>query len=386
MTPSTHPLTAAKFLELSADIAYRLSGRAFDPRTLLSLILEGAVSVPVAEDVLAQAISVVCTGYGDQRRKLGPMAVVHPIRVAAILSRVTRDPTMMDLLGAILHDRDEDLTQDLIGDERWAAMSTEMDALTASLDTSHSWYLGERIALLTCEDGGNYCAYLMDLMEHSASMPDLIRVKLADRLDNTLDVGVTQHGIPGSGVFSAIFNVMFLPGFQGFPVPVSYVPLSTIEGAQILANLFKNAEFLSLLRSGKAAMTGTTHRLYDALIRGSTVITQNLIQDTITTSLSVPEQREAVEEVLAYCQSGGLTEVREGGAHQLDGIFLDLYGAKSGRKDRLRQIFADKQYLARIGMVFLAVFSSFMSDPAYTIRGVDRNGLHPVGSSQPDPE
>ncbi len=120
MSPE-NTLTPEKFLETSADISYRLSGGAFDPRMLLDLILEGAVKTPCSVDILTKAVSVVRAGYGDQRRKMGPLAVLHPLRVAAILSRVTHDPTMMDLLCALLHDRDEDLTEDQWNDyPAWA--------------------------------------------------------------------------------------------------------------------------------------------------------------------------------------------------------------------------------------------------------------------------
>lgn len=375
MSPE-HAVTPSKFLELSADISYRLSGRAFDPRMVLDLILEDAVACPCSETILTKAIAVAVAGYGDNRRKMGPLAVLHPIRVAAVLSRVTRDPSVLDLLGALLHDRDEDLTLDQIGQERWDRMQIEMADLGRMLDPNHCWFLGERLGLLTLREGQEYCQYLANIMHQAGRMPDLIRVKLADRLDNTLDVGVSHHGIPTMGVFGTIFDLLFLPEFQGVQAPASYVPITEEEGTQMLANLFKNAAFLSLLRSELCPMAGTTSRLHDALIRASTRISQFLVQDTFTMYLDVGQQKTSVEEVLKYCQGGGLHEIKPSGGYSLDGIFVDLYGAKKGRRDRLKGAFRDKTRLAQVGLVFLAVFANFLADPGYTIKGVDSSGVH----------
>ena len=376
MTHLEH-LTPETFLELSADISYRLSGRAFDPRMLLDLILEGAVKAPCDENILIQAISVVHAGYGDSRRKMGPLAVVHPLRVAALLSRVTHDPSTLDLLGAILHDRDEDLTEGQLEPDNWTKMQREMANLTRLLDSQQQWFLGERISLLTHhKETMHYCQYLAELLTHSSEMPDLIRVKLADRLDNTLDIGVSSHGLPESGLFGTLFDLLFLPNFNGFPTPASYIPISEPEGTQILANIFKNAEFLSLLRSEQVQLEGTTRKLYQALVRASIRITKYLVQDTFL-DLPVIEQRAAVADVQFYCQAGGLQEVRGSEGHPLDGLFLGIYGCEDGRKGRLRELLTgDKTRLARVALVFLAVFANFLADPSYTIKGIDRHGTH----------
>jgi len=370
-----HEMSPERFLEMSADISYRLSGRAFDPRTLLDLILEDAVACPCSESILIHAIAVVVAGYGDSRRRMGPLAAIHPLRVAAILSRVTRDPTVMDLLAALLHDRDEDLTRDEIGEERWTEMQAKMSALVQNLDERHCWYLGERLDILTLREGQDYCQYLANLMGHAGRMPDLIRVKLADRLDNTLDVGVSHHGIPSMGVFGTVFDLLFLPDFQGIPAPDSYVPITEEEGVQMLANLFKNSAFLSLLRSEHCQMEGTTRRLYNTLVRASTRIAQYLVQDTFATAVDIDEQRAITQKVLDYCRSGGLTAVRPGKDHSLDGMFLEIYGSKKGRRDRLKALFADKSHLGAVALVFVAVFSNFLANPAYTIQGISATGV-----------
>jgi hypothetical protein len=367
----------ALFLEMSADISYRLSGTAFDPRALLDIIFLGVDHSPCDEALLVRAISVLRMGYGDRRRKLGPLAVVHPIRTTALLARITHDPSTLDLIGALLHDKDEDLLRPALGDDRWGAMTKEFGVLDGMLDEAHRWYLGERMALLTRTPDMSYCSYLVRLLGQSGQMPDLLRVKLADRLDNTLDVGTNLHGIPGQGVFGVIFDILFLPCYTGLHVPSRYVPLIEAEGVQILANLFKNAMFVSLLRSEKCSLVGSTSRLCCSLLTASIRIAQFIVHDAFG-SLDSREQRTAVREVMAYCSAGGLSAVRKVGTHPLDGLFLGRYGDTEGRKSRLREVFFDRPLFARVGLVFLALFSNFFNDPNYLIEGIGQDGVWAV--------
>jgi hypothetical protein len=379
--PFTGPehLTPDQFLAISADLAYRLSGTAFDPRTLLEPILEGIITVPCSTELLLQAIKIIHIGYGDRRRRLGPLAVLHPLRVTVIIARLTKNPSTLDLLGSLLHDRDEDLTVKNIGDDkRWIEMKNEMDKLLGMLDEQHRWYLGERLDCLTIKHKQEYCEYLSKLMNTSRKMPDLIRIKLADRLDNTLDIGVFKHGIAGRGAYGTIFDLLFLPSFEGFKAPASYVPLTEGEGVQILANIFKNAEFLSILRAEKIRVEGATEILYNALLAASTRITRNIIQDILVTSLSVAEQREIVVEVQDYSLNGGLQSVRDEGSSPLDGLFLKQYGGKEGRRKRLLEIYKNKAMVLRIAVAFLAVFANFKVNPNYFIQGLDGSGFHPI--------
>ena len=287
---------------------------------------------------------------------------------------MTGDPSQADLLATLLHDRDEDLTEEIIGTKQFGSMQVEMHQLQSLLTPDERWFLGERLALLTHRPEHTYNEYLARLMEQSQQMPDLLRAKLADRLDNTLDVGVNLHGLPDHGAYGNVFDLMFLPGYPGLKAPESYVPLSAAEIRQILANLFKNAEFVNLLRTEGCFMAGTTKFLAHDIVVASTRIARFLLQDALVT-LQVAEQRGVVDAVHHYCAGGGLTGVYQEGRHRFDGLFL---GNKQQRKDRIGVMVTDRQTRAEIALLFLTVFSAFRTDPGYQIQGIDRSGVRAV--------
>ena len=371
-------VTPAQYLSLSEAIAYRLSATTGDPRMLLNLILEG-IEAPCDPAILIQAIKVILIGYGSKRRKMGPLAVIHPLRAMALRARAPGSLTMLALILLALHDRDEDLTEVAIGTEQFHSMMEEMDKLNAMLTPEQRWLLGERVNLMTHKGEHTYNEYLAEIMSKSQLMPDLIEGKLTDRLDNTLDVGVSLHGVPGQGAFGTIFDVLFLPTYPGLKAPSNYIPLADNESRQILANLFKNAEFVNLLRTEGCFLEGTSRYLRDEVITASLRITRFLVQDAFARIGSF-EQKAATLEVLGYCQSGGLAAVYAPGrapekGASLDGLFA---GSKSERKDKILSLVTDSSRLARVAVLFLAVFASFRSDPTYQIRGIDRRGVRPV--------
>ena len=104
------------------------------------------------------------------------------------------------------------------------------------------------------------------------------------------------------------------------------------------------------------------------------------MQDTLIL-LSAEKQREAVIAVLDYCRGGGLEAVYAPSKdyHPLDGLFV---GTKTDRKDKIRNLGLDAETRARVGIVFIAVFAAFRSDPSYQIKGIDRHGVtaQPKGS------
>jgi (p)ppGpp synthase/HD superfamily hydrolase len=95
-------LSVESHLTLSATINWHLSARNIDLRALLRVLLGPAKVADQAP--LLEALNYLHLAYGDRRRKSGPAAVLHCLRVAAMLARLMPVPTTLDLLGALLHD------------------------------------------------------------------------------------------------------------------------------------------------------------------------------------------------------------------------------------------------------------------------------------------
>jgi hypothetical protein len=378
----THPnekelVSTDEFLALSAEIAYQLSGAHFHPEPLLALLLDENPP-PAPPEVFLDAIEILKIGYGGRRRRLGPAAVLHPLRATALMARSMRHPTQLDLLGVMFHDKEEDLTHEELGPAAWQHFDASWRTLLERLDPEHRWFLGERITLLAIQPGDSYNAYLARLLDHAAAMPDLLHIKMVDRLDNTLDVSVTRPGIARYNFFRTVFDILFVPTWHGVRTR-SYHQLPDMdEGLQMLSNLFKNAIFLSLLRSeGRAALDEASVRLTDAIAVASMRIAQFVALNVFAQHLSLEAQRRVIHEVMDYCAGGGLVVVRKGGGHLLDGLFLDCYnlGDPKGRRARLSRLWQDHEMLARLSVLFIAVFACFLNDPEFHLNGIDRHGI-----------
>src|SRR5512136_680775 len=134
-----HSLTVEGFLRLSADINLQLQARHLSRRALLRLVL-GRAEVP-HEAPLLEAITYLRDGYGDRRRKNGPLAILHPLRTAALLSHTMEAPTILDLLSALLHDNEEDLRAEDVGADEFGRLQQAFEAMRQKIDSDHRWFL-----------------------------------------------------------------------------------------------------------------------------------------------------------------------------------------------------------------------------------------------------
>jgi hypothetical protein len=377
---SEHPLTVDDFLRLSADISLHLQARPFSGPALLDLLL-GPARLPDQVPVL-EALEYVQDGYGERRRKNGTLATLHPLRTAALLSRRMSQPSFLDFFGALLHDKEEDLTRDDVGEREWHRLQDQFGRMLQKIDGDHRWFLGERIALLSRKPGQSYHAYLGGILEKAKVMPDLLHCKLADRLDNTLDIAVQHYGRSRASFFETAFGVLFLPSYQ---VPARQRDLLPHEErcVLLLSQLFKNAVFMSLLRSGGFDdQDDTTLRLFADLAETSRSQSEWIAMELLGAHVRDPAARdEVMRETMLYCHEGGLAAVhdrRRGGA--FDGTFLERYAVadEHERKRQFAAIYRDKKFFTRLMILFIAMFTCFLNDREYYIRGIGLEGIRPV--------
>jgi len=359
-----------------------LSAEVPNEGALLALVT-GPAQVPDLEE-LRQAVRIVRLGYGKTRRKIGPMAVLHPLRTAALLSRGMPNPDSLDLLGALLHDKDEDLPLERIPKENREEFTSLFNTLLDKIGKEQQWYLGERLALLTREPGLSYQAYLIRLLDAAGGMPDLLHVKLADRLDNTLDHHIHRPGVLRYNFYRNLFDLFFVPVYKGVRIRQYHFLPEPKEGALLLAQLFKNALFLSLMRiTGRCKLDDTSSALFDAIAIASIREAQWLALELIAMhdEKDMPALRKEFIETMEYSYSGGSTQVHavgvEGG---LAGFFLERFANTRGqdRRDAITELYMNRDYLIRVVVTFIATFSAFLNDPEFSIEGIDRESITAV--------
>lgn len=374
-------ITVEGHLTLSATINWHLSARKIDLRALLRVIL-GPAKVS-NEDTLLEALSYLHHAYGDRRRKNGPAAVLHCLRIAAMLARIMPEPATLDLLGALLHDKEEDLTREELGAAEWDRLQAEFVRVLDKIDSNHRWFLGERIALLWRQSSQSYYEYLGVVLSKARTMPDLLRCKLADRLDNTMDIAVQRTPLEPNAFFELAFRMMFLAGYQ--PPPTDGVVAPDVEACVLLlSQLFKNVVLMSMLRQQQLdTLDETTARLFHALATTSS----EQAQWVVATLLSAPalgwqERRTLLREMMDYCAEGGMVAVyRKDKGGLLDGSFLEHFAHPDDkvRKQQIESLYNDRRQFIRLLILYIGMFTSFLSDPTYYLRGIDRSGLHPMG-------
>jgi len=372
-----------EFFRLSAILNLQLSARAVGKQNIVSIILGGRRMPPKDQEILIRVLQYLDNAYGETRRRLGPFAVLHPIRATALLARSTPEPGMLDLLTEMLHDKLEDLTAASMGDEHFNRMEGEFRALLHDIDPKDEWYLMERLDWLTRRPDQTYLQYIGNLLDRSHQTPALIRVKLADRLDNTLDMRIDiEDPIAGVDFFATLFQVLFVNNFPGYRSDLPHPPSSPLNGAQRLYQLFKNAVVLSLMRQkdvGKgdpAAMA-----MFNALAVASMKEAQRTILHIFAFhETDVRKQRELIMDAMGYVQAGGVDHVTPPGhGRMLDGLFLSRFEDTSpqDRKQRLDALYCDKPLMVEAAIAFIVIFLSFLSDEKYFVRGVGAQGIVP---------
>ncbi len=266
MTPSARELiTIEEFLSLSAKINYQLSARSLKPQVLLSLVLGPASFEPREREILLDAFLAMQAGYDQDRRRLGTPGILHPLRATGLLARTMDRPPLLALLAALLHDKGEDLREEDVGPERYARMQGHFDALSAKLSSEDRARVDEGIRCLS-NQCGSYSAYVGQIVDNAPRLPELLYVKLVDRIDNTFDVHLQHPGVSRYNFYRAVFDILFLPTFRGVSMGDFHFMPDTAEGVMLLSQLFKNTILLAMLRNhGLDLQDETTRRLFVGL-------------------------------------------------------------------------------------------------------------------------
>ena len=373
-----------EFLALSAFINYQLAGEPINWQGILNLLVVGKPLDQVSENFLMEAMKYLGEAYGQQKRRLGPLAILHPIRAAALLARAQDKPKTLDLLSALLHDKDEDITTNRYSTEDWHHLEKNYALLLEKIDSQANWFLNERIAFLAKARGQKYTEYLGRLLAQAQTTPELAAIKLADRLDNTLDLRIDlQDFTDRPRTFQVIFDILFVNSYNGLHLQQPHPIARKINGAMRLFQLYKNAVFLSMLRDEKVELSKAAKKLFNSLAIVSIREAQTTMLHIFAYHLTSPdEQRAILLEAMEYSHGGGFESIREQGPSVLDGLFRKYFVHEDleTKKKRLAEMYQDKRLMGLVAVTFLIVFANFINSKEYVIRGVSAAGIFPQKS------
>ncbi len=374
-------ITTHDFFSLSSYLNYQLSGSPINWRAVLTLMNPDHYR-PAEEELIIETMIYLGKAYGEEKRVLGPFAVIHPIRAASLLSRASESSTTLDLLTTLLHDKNEDITENKYNRENWQKLEAMYQMLIKKIDTLENWYLNERIHFLTRDKNEPYHEYLSSLINQARATPEIIKVKLADRLDNTLDLRMDLYeDLSGVDCYQVIFEALFTDTYSGPEVKSHYHAERKINGSVRLYQLFKNAVFLSLLRSERIALEEAAQRLFDSLAITSINEAQNIMLHIFTYHMrDLKKQKAILMNVMNYCNEGGIRNINMSGHHRLDGFFKRYfdYKNKAELKIKLIELYSEKELMAEAAIAFAAIFTNFLNDRTFTIEGITAEGILPV--------
>lgn len=377
------------FFKLSALLNIQLSATAVGRSNIASVILGRSRVSEQARDHLLATLEYLDKAYGQSRRRLGPMAVLHPLRASALLARTQETVSTTDLITELLHDKLEDITPELVGEYRWDDVEAEFVDLVEQIDPEEDLRLMDRLRALTRSNDETYFEYIGTLVDQAEAMPSLVAVKLADRLDNTLDMRIDiEDPIQGIDFFETVFQLLYVNNFTGYRPDLPHPLRSPLNGAQRLYQLFKNATLLTIIRRKEAVnLEPQTKRLFEALARASIKEAQRIALHIFGYHMTnLEEQRELLLETMEYVQMGGIDRVTlPTDRWRLDGFFASRFDDSDPavRKARLDKLYGNKALMIEASLAFVVIFLSFLNEPSFRIMGMTEDGMRP--SSLPGP-
>ncbi len=371
-----------EFLALSSFFNYQLSGEPVNWHGILGLMVPQPLA-PADERAVLRALEFLGRAYGEQKRRLGPFAVLHPIRVAALLLKAWPGTPVDVLLATLLHDKEEDVVPAGYEPAAWQEVERAFAGVLDAVGSARAERLLSRLGWLTKSPGQRYHAYLGHLLDGCRSDPALATIKLADRLDNTFDLRVDlQDFTENSRCYQIVFDIFFLKDYKGFKSERPHPIARKINGAMRLYQLYKNAVFLSLLRWAGVSLDDAGRRLASTLAVASIRESQTILLHIFGYHLQDPrDQRRILLDVMEYSHRGGFNRISEAGDHPLDGLFRRcfVFADKQSKKEGLAALYQDKPLMGRAALSFIVIFANFLNDPGYWIQGITPAGIEPVG-------
>ena len=372
-----------RFLRLSAVLNYQLSAAHIDWNNIMTIILGGKYLVRYESSVLMQVMDYLNIIYGEKKRRLGPLSVLHPLRATTILSRTVEKQNMLDLMTELLHDHFEDnKTQESII-TKWFKIDTQFEKFLKKLPEKDQNSLMQRLDLLTRRSEETYYKYIGRLLDSSIKTPEVVRVKLADRLDNTLDMRIEfEDPLQEINFYEHLFKILFKISNNNNKHKISHPRPSVITGTERLFQLFKNVVLMSLIRQKKAGSSDSTvDFLFKNLALASIKEAQQIVLHIFMYhDFKSENARQLILETMEYVQKGGINIITSPtNGHRLDGLFISRFdnANKKMRNQKLEELYKDKSSMVEAAMAFIVMFHNFLNNPDFFIKGISDKGVKP---------
>jgi len=378
-----------EFFKLSSALNYNLSAASLNRYNVLMYIIgnkrldDDDKKDREQKGILMEALGYLFGVYSQKRRRLGPMAVLHPLRAAALFTRSLNRLNLVDLLTLLFHDILEDIKPVDYELQQWKSMEDQLYRLLGRMENEDESRLVTRLMSLTRVENESYYQYIGRLLDNTQNFPEIVQIKLADRLDNTLDMRIDlEDPLARIDFFETVFQIMFVNNFPGYKPKMEHAPATAINGARRLYQLFKNAVLLSLIRQYVPATGRREVRiLFDALSEAGLKEAQRTLIHLISYHVKdLQTLRSLVLEAMQYCYSGRSDLVTmPDGSQLLDGLFSTYFGSKA-KKSRHRQLdilYQNKPLMLETSVAFIVIFLSFLNDENFYIRGISAEGIEP---------
>ncbi|MDX1708798.1 MAG: hypothetical protein R3274_09380, partial [Desulfobacterales bacterium] len=301
----------------------------------------------------------------------------------AIFARNQKRLKIVGLLSVLFHDIMEDINSNDFDAARWKDMEGRLYSLLERMPDDDEAELLNHIVALTRTDRETYYQYIGRLLENASQSPQLVHVKLADRLDNTLDMRIDlEDPLAGIDFFKNVFQLMFVNNYRGYIPANDHAPASAMNGARRLHQLFKNTVLLSLIRQHRSIGNDPGLRvLFEAVCDASLQEAQRTLMHLLGYHFKdLAEQRKLILETMSYCFSGRIDMVTKPDREQLlDGLF-STYFASNSKKVLNRQLdilYQNKPLMIQASIAFVVIFLHFLNDATYYIHGISAEGIEP---------
>ncbi len=375
------------FIRVSEKFSYQYYAKAVDWRNVTEIVLNNQALSVSDRNLVKQNIIFVSGMYDEKERRLGPLAIFHPLRVASLVSQIIPFEKKHNVLVALLHDIYEDIKPKDEDSEnfQWVSNYDEFQRILDLLTDDEKWYLFERLKWLTKSDDENYINYISRLLDSSESKfdkdgtPQVLAIKLADRLDNTFDLGINlKDPLESTNLFEEIIKILY--GFSSSKKVKGLTPKTSFNNAECLYQLSKNIILLSLVRQHEEFFeTEYVVTIFNSLVKASLKESERIALRILHSPINF-DKKACIIETMEYSINGKFDSITlKSDFSSLDGLFLSKFEFenKDERKKELKKLNRDKELIFKSALSFAVIFLKFQSDKSFFVRGITESGINP---------